>query len=64
MPQALRCANVIRNTRQRKLKLILTSGGIGAAIALFGFWTYNTLASNPMQAGRSLESIPVADLRN
>ena len=63
--QQIQAKQIRASDRQRKLKLILTSGGIGAAIALFGFWTYNTVASNATPNGRSLESnLPSANLPN
>ncbi|MEH2351994.1 hypothetical protein [Nostoc sp.] len=54
--QQIQAKQIRDRDRQRSLKLILTSGGIGAAIALFGFWTYNTVASNATPSGRSLEA--------
>ncbi|MEH2367357.1 hypothetical protein [Nostoc sp.] len=63
--QQIQAKQIRERDRQRKLKLILTSGGIGAAIALFGFWTYNTFASNATPSGRSLEAnLPSPNLPN
>lgn len=39
-------AQIQARQRQQKLKLILTSGIGGAALALGGLWAYNTLATN------------------
>ncbi|MEH1951979.1 MAG: hypothetical protein V7K77_34250 [Nostoc sp.] len=63
--QQIQAKQIRERDRQRRLKLILTSGGIGAAIALFGFWTYNTVASNATPKGRSLEAnLPSPNLPN
>ncbi|MFN6526952.1 hypothetical protein [Nostoc sp. ChiSLP03a] len=63
--QQIQAKQIRSRDRQRKLKLILTSGGIGVAIALFGFWTYNTVVSNATPSGRSLEAnLPSANLTN
>lgn len=39
-------AQIQTRERQQKLKVILISGSVGAALALGGLWAYNTLASN------------------
>ncbi|MEH2153693.1 hypothetical protein [Nostoc sp.] len=63
--QQIQAKQIRERDRQRRLKLILTSGGIGAAIALFSFWTYNTVASNATPSGRSLEAnLPSPNLPN
>lgn len=54
--QEIRAKQIQTRERQRNLKLILISGSVGAALALFGLWAYNTVASNFTRVGRSPEN--------
>lgn len=62
--QEIRAEQNRTREQQRNRKLILISGSVGAAIAFFGLWAYNTVASNFTQARQSPESsrqsLPIA----
>ncbi len=54
--QQLKAKQIQADERQKKLKLILTSGIGGVALAVLGFGVYNTLASNFTSAKRNPEA--------